>query len=385
MKKIRIAFILNLDKNWLGGVNYFKNLLNILLEDKNINIEPFVFVSSNCDMNLLKDYPNIKIIKTKILKRYSFYWFINKIFNKSIKWDILLELLLKYYKIDIVSHLLEIKYIKSIYVLGWIPDFQHKYLKNLFSNRDILLRDKLYNIMAEKYNGIILSSKDAECDFKKFLKYEKTKTYVLQFVVPFRKIMYNRNYLSSKYGIEGNFFYVPNQFWQHKNHKIILEALNYLKDTSIVVYSTGNTNDYRNKNYFFQLLSYIKKYKLEKKFKILGAVPYKDVQILMMECKAVINPSLFEGWSTTVEEAKSLGKRIILSDIKVHKEQNPEGGVFFKKNEAKDLADKMLQVWNESGEVNKQLEKNAVNDLNRRKNILRKKYYNIINDYKNKK
>ena len=382
MSKIKIAFILNLDKNWLGGVNYFRNLLNILLEDKNNNFEIVIFIPSNCDMNLLKDYPNIKIVKTKILKKYSFYWFINKIFHILIKWDILLELLLKYYKIDMISHLLEIKYIKSIYILGWIPDFQHKYLTNLFSNRDIFLRDKLYNIMAEEYDGIILSSKDAERDFKKFFKHTKVKTHILQFVAPVKKITYNKDYLFNKYGIEGNFFYVPNQFWQHKNHKIILEALNYLKGTPIIVYCTGNINDYRNKNYFSKLLSYIKKYKLENNFKILGAVPYKDVQALMLGCKAMINPSLFEGWSTTVEEAKSLGKRIILSDIMVHKEQNPEGGLFFKKNEAKDLADKMLQVWNEPIEINKKLEKNAINNLNKRKYKLRKDYYNIINDYK---
>ena len=155
-----------------------------------------------------------------------------------------------------------------------------------------------------------------------------------------------------------------------------------MKGTPIIVYCTGNINDYRNKNYFSKLLSYIKKYKLENNFKILGAVPYKDVQALMLGCKAMINPSLFEGWSTTVEEAKSLGKRIILSDIMVHKEQNPEGGLFFKKNEAKDLADKMLQVWNEPIEINKKLEKNAINNLNKRKYKLRKDYYNIINDYK---
>ena len=37
----------------------------------------------------------------------------------------------------------------------------------------------------------------------------------------------------------------------------------------------------------------------------------------------MINPSLFEGWSSTVEECKSVGKNMILSDLNVHKEQYP--------------------------------------------------------------
>ena len=52
-------------------------------------------------------------------------------------------------------------------------------------------------------------------------------------------------------------------------------------------------------------------------------VPYSDVVALMIYSQAVINPSFFEGWSTTVEEAKSLGKQVILSDIAVHREQDP--------------------------------------------------------------
>ena len=36
---------------------------------------------------------------------------------------------------------------------------------------------------------------------------------------------------------------------------------------------------------------------------------------------ALINPSRSEGWSTTVEEAKSFGVPMILSDIDVHREQ----------------------------------------------------------------
>ena len=50
---------------------------------------------------------------------------------------------------------------------------------------------------------------------------------------------------------------------------------------------------------------------------------------LIYYSSAVINPSLFEGWSSTVEQAKAYNKKIILSDISVHREQKPKYSYFF--------------------------------------------------------
>lgn len=61
-----------------------------------------------------------------------------------------------------------------------------------------------------------------------------------------------------------------------------------------------------------------------------------------------INPSFFEGWSTTVEEAKYRGKPILLSDLKVHREQAPAKSVFFDPNDPEDLAKKMWDLWQQA-------------------------------------
>ncbi len=51
--------------------------------------------------------------------------------------------------------------------------------------------------------------------------------------------------------------------------------------------------------------------------------------LLMLRSIALINPSKFEGWSNTVEQAKSLGKKIILSNITTHKEQIGKNFFYF--------------------------------------------------------
>ena len=44
---------------------------------------------------------------------------------------------------------------------------------------------------------------------------------------------------------------------------------------------------------------------------------------------AIVQPSLFEGWSTVVEDAKALNKLLIVSNIEVHKEQLQNSAAIF--------------------------------------------------------
>lgn len=60
-------------------------------------------------------------------------------------------------------------------------------------------------------------------------------------------------------------------------------------------------------------------------------------------CQAMLNPSLFEGWSTTVEEARALATPMLLSDLNVHREQMGAAAHYFRRDSAEDLAD-LLQA-----------------------------------------
>jgi hypothetical protein len=66
---------------------------------------------------------------------------------------------------------------------------------------------------------------------------------------------------------------------------------------------------------------------------------------LFRRAAAVIQPSLFEGWSALVEDARTLGKRIYVSDIPVHREQQPTDGVFFHPDRPEELAELVARDW----------------------------------------
>ena len=64
----------------------------------------------------------------------------------------------------------------------------------------------------------------------------------------------------------------------------------------------------------------------------------------MKKSYAIVQPSLFEGWSTVVEDAKCLNKFIFLSNLNVHLEQNPRNVSYFDPRDESDLVDKLLNV-----------------------------------------
>ncbi len=59
---------------------------------------------------------------------------------------------------------------------------------------------------------------------------------------------------------------------------------------------------------------------------------------------AIIQPSYFESWNTTVEDAKLLGKYIILSNLTVHKEQIRDNVYFFNPDNFEELSAAMEYV-----------------------------------------
>ena len=340
---IRVGFILSVSKEWMGGVNYYKNLLFALSTVKEKELEIFVFCGKNVDIETKEIFrEHATLVEDSIFDRKSLRWLISKIENKLLKTNYLLGYMLKSYDIKVISHS-RISHLTSIRSIEWIPDFQHVHLPDMFSEEDISRRDSEFMELITKSDRMVLSSYDALKDYTIFAPEYIDKASVLQFVSQ-PDIKYDaltdmdKIHLQKKYNIKDNFFYLPNQFWKHKNHMVAFEAVKLLamEGVDICLVCTGHLGDYRNKEYIDEIHGFIKNHQLEDSIKLLGLVDYEDVFSLMKFSKAVINPSLFEGWSSTVEECKSVGKNMILSDLEVHREQYPEAK-FFARESAESL------------------------------------------------
>lgn len=331
-------------KNWIGGVYYIQNVINALntLPDED---KPLIdiFTDGEERLNELRSvtkYPYLRFYKESIFK-VGCRWLsirLNRIFHLNL---------------TVPSYHRRCLFIfpsmnnGAKMSLAWIPDFQEKYLPQLFSKEELDRRDRKDRFIAENINNLVLSSHDCENDFKNFYPDYQCKIHVLHFAVTLPDFSNaDIDSLKQKYGIEGDYLFCPNQFWMHKNHKLLFKA--YAKALSqglrLQLVCTGELSDYRNPEYINELKSFITDNNLQEKIRILGFISIEDMLCLMKNSYAIIQPSLFEGWSTTVEDVKALNKFIFLSDLKVHREQMKHNVCFFDPRDEDDLCSKLLSV-----------------------------------------
>jgi glycosyltransferase involved in cell wall biosynthesis len=347
MKKVGFI-LLQLNANWLGGLNYYRSLIHAINAQQPLVYRPVVMVPRADGAKAREIFEDVEVIATDLVRPLSIGHLVRKLIEKITGRDALLEFYLKKRGIKVISHGPTLGPDSQFPNLSWVPDFQHIHLPHFFEADEISRRNARLFRTVKEASGFIVSSEAARDDFLRLYPEVAPKLHVLRFVPKMDRFeLLGISKLVEIYGVRDRYIFLPNQFWAHKNHKIVIEALESLKLSgySIQIVCTGSTVDDRNPDYFSQLRSRIESANLGSEIKILGVVPYLHMQSLMFHAHAVINPSLFEGWSTTVEEAKLMGKRLLLSDIPVHREQAGMLGTFFNPLDGVDCAKKIIYSW----------------------------------------
>lgn len=353
-KRRKIGLIYQYNENWIGGTYYVQNLIAALgrLPHK-MKPELLIFTVEDSEFEHLKKEVNYPFLKSRnyirvLNLRQRIINKISKTFFKKAIYDHF------HHDIDFVfPAAFYHKFHKGQTFLFWIPDFQEHYLPAFFSQAEIETRKTNQQYIVENGKNIVFSSHTARQHFNEIYPENKLNQFVLRFAVSLPPVIAAQN-IYSKYHLPAQFYICSNQFWQHKNHQVILKAISLLKksDRKIIVVFTGKDYDYRYPHYFNEMLQLVKELEIEDEVKFLGFIAREDQLALMKNSIAVIQPSLFEGWSTVIEDAKALGVTVIASDIPVHKEQLYEyknSGLFPPDNETA-LAGKIMTV-NDSNEV----------------------------------
>lgn len=347
--KIRVAIAYNFnDVDWIGGRNYFASLFHSLHAIDDSPIELVFVIGTHTKTMLPEEFPFLEVHRTPLMDRKNPLWVLRQIGLRALDTDPLLSKYLRNLRVDVLTHSGYLGRNPGVKTLPWLFDFQFMHLPEHWSPRQLRWVSRRYANACAQGDGVLLSSQDALNDLKNFLPDARVPMHVLRFVsnpVDFVNLP-SLLFIQQRHGLLTQYFHLPNQFWTHKNHMVVLEALSILKARSIraQVVCTGNKNDPRAPDYFKNLMLHSHKLGVADSFNVRGVLPYAETQALMAHATAVINPSYFEGWSTTVEEAKTLGKRLLLSDIPVHREQAPDLGHFFPPDDADSLASLMEQL-----------------------------------------
>lgn len=333
--------------SWTGGVTYFANLLHALRARPDRRVEVVVLTAPERSADFDPRFPADAVVETDVFTPGAPLRSAGKIAERLLGRNLVAEQVLRRHRIDVLSHIAPLGARSPFPTLPWVPDIQEAHLPAFFAADELARRAAGNRLFADAGRRVIVSSEHARGDWARLYPDAADKARVLRFVSGVAaEATASARELRARYDLPERFFHLPNQLWVHKNHLLVAQALAILKARGVeaTVISTGATTDFRRPEHFAELEAEVARLGIADRFRFAGLVPFADVAGLLRACVAVINPSLFEGWSTTVEEAKSLGKRVLLSDIPVHVEQAPERGAYFATDDPERLATLMAET-----------------------------------------
>lgn len=337
----QIGLFYSYNQNWIGGTYYIENLL------KALEVTPV----KEFDFNILGSLEDFNRVSPKIKLPLIFFKrsFLQNVLTRVFKSNFFDTELEAAFPVFDPKTSLKIK--KKIF---WIPDFQDKHYPDFFSSEELRNREAAHLAIIESNNLLVLSSNDALKDLRRFYPQAKNKVFVLNFAVSNDLKDLKSSYdILSQYKLPSKYFICSNQFWKHKNHMCVLEAIAIVKKSipDLMIVFTGKPHDHRAPEYYDELLQKIKDLEIEENVSFLGFIDRVDQLSLMKTSHAVVQPSLFEGWSTVIEDAKSLSKAVIASDIDVHKEQLGTNGYYFSSTSSQSLSEELIKVWNSNIQI----------------------------------
>ncbi|MBN1185292.1 MAG: glycosyltransferase family 4 protein [Bacteroidales bacterium] len=339
--RLRLGIIFNSDPRWMGGVIYILNIVKVLgfLEDAD---KPHIFLFYDRKLEKFLDeitYPYMDRVPWTFIPVYR--GFTNSFIKRR---NVFICDMIDKYRLEVLfpNSNFPVKTRSNAKVISWTADLQHKYYPEFFSKRKRIERNLRIRFKLKNASELVVSSQASKDDFYRFFKVpESLNIHVYHFVSVINDLPENNiDVIRSKYRLPNNYYLVSNQFHKHKNHIVVFRALSELKANGINKHFaiTGKLPEEPDSEYMIEIQKIIDKEKLGTNISFLGLIPRSDQLMLMKYANAIVQPSLFEGWSTVIEDAKSLQVPVIASNLPVNIEQLKEKGTFFNPCDHSELA-----------------------------------------------
>lgn len=216
----------------------------------------------------------------------------------------------------------------------------------MFSGQERRKRDRDFQALLAGAAVVLVNAAEVASDLRLFYPASRAEIMPLPFAACADPEWFGgEGDVRARYGIEGPFFLCSNQFWKHKNHRVVLKAvaLARAQGRPVRFVFTGDTSDYRHPEYYPGLLAEIDQEGIAGDVRIAGFIPKTDQVGLMREAVAVVQPSLFEGGpgGGSIYNAVALGRPAIVSDLPVNREIEGLVTHFFDPSDPADLLGKL--------------------------------------------
>lgn len=210
--------------------------------------------------------------------------------------------------------------------VGYLYDFQHIYISNLFTSREINWREESIRSMLNDALSVVVNSRSVAEDAKNWVGRSRAQVFALPFSAAPAPDWFKKDpkKVQEQYGLDPRYFMISNQFWVHKKHDVAFKAFAVLaqQHPDLQLVCTGATEDGRAPGHLPMLKNLISGHGLNDHIRLLGLIPKLDQIALMRGAIGVIQPTAFEGGpgGGSVFDAIALGVPTIVSDIPINRE-----------------------------------------------------------------
>jgi len=153
--------------------------------------------------------------------------------------------------------------------------------------------------------------------------------------------------IRQRYRLPVRYFFYPAQFWPHKNHARIVEAIGLLKGVGCeanVVFCGSYTGELRERT-FAAAMALAHRLGIANQVHCLGYVPNEHIAALYAEAVGLVMPTFFGPTNIPVLEAWTLDCPVLTSDIRGPREQVGDAGLLVDPSSVEAIAEGMRRLW----------------------------------------
>jgi glycosyltransferase involved in cell wall biosynthesis len=156
-----------------------------------------------------------------------------------------------------------------------------------------------------------------------------------------------------RYGLSGGYLFYPAQFWPHKNHLRLIQALYHLKHaaglTPTLVLGGSNSGSLRRRT-FATAMHTARRLGVDAQVRYFGFIPDEDMSALYADAAGLVMPTFFGPTNIPVLEAFMMGCPVVASDMRGTREQTDGAAILVDPRSPEAIADGLRRLLTSSAE-----------------------------------
>lgn len=250
-------------------------------------------------------------------------------------------------KIELIWFLTPVYQQVDIPYLFTVWDLQHRrqsFFPEVSQNSAFDKRESFYKKVIPQAAYVVVGNQRAKEEVIRFYGMPDERVKTIEFPTPPFVLKKNNDdfNVKARFNILQPYIFYPAQFWPHKNHVVLLEALKLLREQNgqdIALVFTGS--DKGNRNYIEQL---VREYDLDKYVYFLGFVSIQELIALYKNAQVLVYPSYFGPNNIPPLEAMGLLCPVVTADVAGMREQLGDAALYFNPNKPTEIVTHVLSI-----------------------------------------